>query len=60
MAATMCEIPATLDLDPARMAVPPLDGLDLPRLRAAMWGLDAELTAGGAGFSDQSRFSQHF
>ena len=37
------------DLDPARLTVPPLDGLDLPHLRAAMWAVDAELTAGGAG-----------
>jgi AraC family transcriptional regulator len=37
------------DLDPARLTVPPLDGLDLPQLRAAMWALDAELTAGGIG-----------
>jgi AraC family transcriptional regulator len=37
------------DLDPARTIVPPLDGLDLPHLRAAMWAVDAELTAGGAG-----------
>src|SRR5271157_1157683 len=37
------------DLDPARMIVPPFDGLDLPQLRAAMWAVDAELTAGGAG-----------
>ena len=37
------------DLDPARVTVPPLDGLDLPHLRAAMWAVDAELTAGGAG-----------
>jgi|SRR5271165_314376 len=37
------------DLDPARMTVPPLDGLDLPQLRAAMGAVDAELTAGGAG-----------
>jgi AraC family transcriptional regulator len=36
-------------LDPARLAVPPLDGLDLPLLRAAMGSVDAELTAGGAG-----------
>ena len=35
------------DLDPARVSVPPLDGLDLPHLRAAMWAVDAELTAGG-------------
>jgi AraC family transcriptional regulator len=37
------------DLDPARLTVPPLDSLDLPHLRAAMWAVDAELTAGGAG-----------
>jgi AraC family transcriptional regulator len=37
------------DLDPARLTVPPLDGLDLPRLRAAMGAVGAELTAGGAG-----------
>jgi AraC family transcriptional regulator len=37
------------NLDPARLTVPPLDGLDLPQLRAAMWAVDAELTAGGAG-----------
>jgi AraC family transcriptional regulator len=36
-------------LDPARLTVPPLDGLDLPQLRAAMLAVDAELTAGGAG-----------
>ena len=29
--------------------MPPLDGLDLPHLRAAMGAVDAELTAGGAG-----------
>ena len=39
------------DLDPARLTIPPLDGLDLPHLRAAMWAVDAELTAGGAGGS---------
>jgi AraC family transcriptional regulator len=37
------------DLDPARLTVPPLDGLDLPHLRAAMGAVDAELTTGGAG-----------
>jgi AraC family transcriptional regulator len=37
------------DFDPARLTVPPLDSLDLPHLRAAMWAVDAELTAGGAG-----------
>jgi AraC family transcriptional regulator len=36
-------------LDPARLTVPPLDGLDLPQLRAAMSAVDAELAAGGAG-----------
>jgi AraC family transcriptional regulator len=36
-------------LDPARLTVPPLDGLDLPQLRALMLAVDAELTAGGAG-----------
>jgi AraC family transcriptional regulator len=36
-------------LDPARLRVPPLDALDLPSLRAAMWAVDSELTAGGAG-----------
>src|SRR5215471_19099214 len=37
------------DLDPARVVVPPLDGLDLPPLRAAMGAVAAELTTGGAG-----------
>jgi AraC family transcriptional regulator len=37
------------DLDPARLTVPPLDGVDLPHLRAAMGAVDAELVAGGAG-----------
>ncbi|RPJ58373.1 MAG: AraC family transcriptional regulator [Acidobacteria bacterium] len=37
------------DLDPTRVSVPPLDGLDLPHLRAAMWAVAAELSAGGAG-----------
>src|SRR5260370_120413 len=32
-------------LDPARMTVPPLDGLDLPHLRATMWAAADELTA---------------
>ena len=54
------------DLDPARPTVPPLDGLDLPHLRAAMWAVDAEMTAGGAGGRlaaeslDQSQFCHHF
>jgi AraC family transcriptional regulator len=37
------------DLDPGRLTVPPLDGLNLPHLRAAMGAVDAELMAGGAG-----------
>ena len=37
------------DLDPARLTIPPFDGLDLPHLRAAMGAVDAELSAGGAG-----------
>src|SRR5262245_57444440 len=40
---------AAFDLDPARLTVPPLDGLDLPQLRAAMGAAHAELTASGAG-----------
>jgi AraC family transcriptional regulator len=36
-------------LDPARVSLPPLDGLDLPQLRAAMLAVGAELTAGGPG-----------
>src|SRR5262249_62405605 len=38
-----------LGLDSARLTVPPLDGLDQPHLRAAMWAVDAELTSGGTG-----------
>jgi len=37
------------DLDPARLTVGSLDGLDLPQLRAAMTAVDAELTLGDAG-----------
>src|SRR4029077_8003783 len=37
------------DLDPARLTVPPLDGLDLPHLRAAMTAGGAELAGGGPG-----------
>jgi AraC family transcriptional regulator len=37
------------DLDPARASVPPLDGLDLPPLRAAMLAVNEELTADAAG-----------
>jgi AraC family transcriptional regulator len=36
-------------LDTARWAVPPLDRLELPPLRAAMLAAEAELTAGGLG-----------
>jgi AraC family transcriptional regulator len=36
-------------LDLGRLTMPPLDGLNLPHLRAAMEAVDAELTAGGAG-----------
>jgi AraC family transcriptional regulator len=36
-------------LDPARWVVPPLDALDLPRLRTVMSAVDAELASGGAG-----------
>jgi AraC family transcriptional regulator len=36
-------------LDPARLTVAPLDGLDLPQLQTAMRAVDAELTPGGAG-----------
>jgi AraC family transcriptional regulator len=37
------------DLDPARLTVPPLDGLELPHLRAAMTAVGAELASGGPG-----------
>jgi AraC family transcriptional regulator len=37
------------DLDPARLTVPPLDGLELPHLRAAMAAVGAELASGGLG-----------
>jgi AraC family transcriptional regulator len=36
-------------LDPARLTVPPLHGVDLPHLRAAMAAVEVELTAGGVG-----------
>ncbi len=36
-------------LDPARFSVCPLDGADLPHLRAAMWAVDAEMTAAARG-----------
>jgi AraC family transcriptional regulator len=37
------------DVDPARLTVPSLDGVELPHLRAAIGAVGAELTAGGAG-----------
>src|SRR6516162_2230880 len=37
------------DLDPARLTIPPLDGLDLPQLRVPMLAVGAELTAGAGG-----------
>jgi AraC family transcriptional regulator len=37
------------EFDPARVPVPPLDGLDLPPLRAAMLAVNDELTAEAAG-----------
>jgi AraC family transcriptional regulator len=39
------------DLDPARLTVPPFDGVDLPQVRATMGAVDAELTANGPGGS---------
>jgi AraC family transcriptional regulator len=38
-------------LDPTRLTVPPLDGLDLPHVRAAMEAVDTELAAGCPGGS---------
>jgi AraC family transcriptional regulator len=37
------------DLDPARVTIPPINGVNLPHLRAAMQAVGAELTAGGPG-----------
>src|SRR5262245_45992268 len=37
------------DLDPARLTVPPLDGLDLRDLRATMSAVSAELASGAGG-----------
>jgi AraC family transcriptional regulator len=37
------------ELDPARLTVPPLDGLDLPQLRVPMLAVGDELTAGAGG-----------
>ena len=39
----------SFEFDPTRTVVPPLDGLNLPELRAAMLAVDAELRAGGGG-----------
>jgi AraC family transcriptional regulator len=39
----------TFELDPARASVPPLDGLDLPQLRAAMLAVNDELTTDTVG-----------
>src|SRR5262245_10520527 len=36
-------------LDPARLTVPPLDGLDLPQFRVPMLAVGDELTAGAGG-----------
>jgi AraC family transcriptional regulator len=41
----------SFELDPSRTVVPPLVGLDLPKLRSAMLAVDAELRAGGVGGS---------
>jgi AraC family transcriptional regulator len=37
------------EIDPARLTVPPLDGVDLPQLRVPMLAVGAELTAGVGG-----------
>jgi AraC family transcriptional regulator len=37
------------DLDPARLTVPPLDGLELPHLRSTMAAVGAELASSGPG-----------
>src|SRR6516165_29466 len=37
------------ELDPARVSLPPLDGLDLPQLRAALLAVNDELTDAAAG-----------
>jgi AraC family transcriptional regulator len=39
----------SFELDPARIEIPPLDGLNLPSLRAAMLAVDAELRMNGPG-----------
>jgi AraC family transcriptional regulator len=37
------------EIEPGRVSVPPLDGLDVPQLRAAMLAVNDELTADAAG-----------
>jgi len=39
----------SFEFDPTRTVVPPLDGLNVPELRSAMFAVDAELRAGGLG-----------
>jgi AraC family transcriptional regulator len=39
----------SLEFDPSRTVVPPLDGLNVPELRSAMLAVDAELRAGSVG-----------
>ena len=39
----------SLELDPNRTMLPPLDGVNAPELLSAMLAVDAELTAGGVG-----------
>jgi AraC family transcriptional regulator len=39
----------SFELDPTQTVVPPLDGLNVPELRSAMWAVDAELRAAGGG-----------
>jgi AraC family transcriptional regulator len=41
----------SFELDPSRMVVPPLVGLNVPELRSAMLAVDAELKAGSVGGS---------
>jgi AraC family transcriptional regulator len=36
-------------LDPVRLTLPPLDGVNLPQLRVVLWAVNDELMAGGAG-----------
>jgi AraC family transcriptional regulator len=39
----------SFEMDPSRTVVPPLDGLNVPELRSAMFAVDAELKSGGVG-----------